>query len=46
MKFLGKMYLMIILKVTKNRASPSLWKKQFWKNHRRGERDQTHPSAV
>ena len=33
-KFSGKMWLMIVLKVTKNRASRFLWKTHFWKNHR------------
>ena len=34
MKFSGKMWLMIVLKVTKSTVSPSLWKTHFWKNHR------------
>ena len=38
MKFLGKMWLMSILKVTKTRASPSLWKIYILKNHRSGKR--------
>ena len=40
-KYLGKMWLMIILKVTKNRASPSLYKIHFWKNHRGVELNQS-----
>ena len=40
MKFSGKMWLMIILKITKERLSPlSLWKTYFWKNHWGGQID-------
>ena len=48
MKFSGKMRLMIILKVTKSKASPFLWKTHFWKNHRGagGGRVKLNPPAV
>ena len=35
MNFLGNMYLVILLKVTKIRAAPSFQKTQFQENHRR-----------
>ena len=34
MKFSGKTWLKILLKVTKNRASHFVWKTHFWKNPR------------
>ena len=46
MKFSEKTWLMIILKVTKSTASPSLKNTHFLKNHKGGRRGQIAPSSL